>query len=404
LARALFFGLPVHGHVNPTLPLVRELVRRGDEVIYFATEEFATRIGETGAVYRPYQNGFLPELGAVSRRMDELAWIFMRTTGEILDQELDAYKALRPDYVMTDSVAPWGHWVSQLLNVPVVTSVTTFAFNRRVLRYAVKQGVRPRGGSAFIISKLRHVAKALSLQRRLRRRYGVPGAGIMGAISNRSGLSLVYTSREFQPCAETFGDAYAFVGPLLESRADGSDFPWDRIVHPRIVYVSLGTLFNADASFYRRCMDGLATLDAQVVLSVGRRVALDSLGAAPANMMLRAHVPQLEVLERASGFITHGGMNSVSESLFYGVPTVVIPQMSEQEIVAGRTQELGAGIVLSKPDVTADTLRSSVDRVLADGEFRQRARAIGDSFRAAGGVERAADLVMKTGRRQGARP
>ena len=399
MARALFFGLPVHGHVNPTLPLVRELVRRGDEVIYFGTEEFATRIGETGAVYRPYQNGFLPELGAVSRRMDELAWIFMRTTGEILDQELDAYKALRPDYVMTDSVAPWGHWVSQLLNVPVVTSVTTFAFNRRVLRYAVKQGVRPRGGSAFIISKLRHVAKALSLQRRLRRRYGVPGAGIMGAISNRSDLSLVYTSREFQPCAETFGDAYAFVGPLLESRADGGDFPWDLIVHPRIVYVSLGTLFNADASFYRRCMDGLATLDAQVVLSVGRRVALDSLGAAPANMMLRAHVPQLEVLERASAFITHGGMNSVSESLFYGVPMVIIPQMSEQEIVAGRTQELGAGMVLSKPEVTADSLRSSIDRILADGNFRQRARAIGDSLRAAGGVERAADLVIKTCRR-----
>ena len=220
----------------------------------------------------------------------------------------------------------------------------------------------------------------------------------MGAISSRAGLSLVYTSREFQPCAETFGDAYAFVGPLLESRADGSDFPWDGVVHPRIVYVSLGTLFNADAAFYRRCMDGLATLDAQVVMSVGRRVAIDSLGAAPANMLLRTHVPQLEVLERASAFITHGGMNSVSESLYYGVPMVVIPQMSEQEVVAGRTQELGAGIALSKPDVTADTLRSSVDRLLADGGFRQRARAIGDSFRAAGGVERAADLVMKTGR------
>ena len=210
---------------------MRELVRRGDEVIYFATAEFATRISETGAVYQPYQNAFLPELGAISRRMDELAWIFMRTTGEILDQELDAYKALRPDYVVPDSIAPWGHWVAQLLSVPVVTSVTTFAFNRQVLRYAVKHGVRPRGGSAFIISKLRHVAKALSLQRRLRRRYGVPGAGIMGAISSRAGRSLVYTSREFQPCAGTFGDAYAFIHhprrdeqpqrePLLR-RADG---------------------------------------------------------------------------------------------------------------------------------------------------------------------------------------
>jgi len=294
LARALFFGLPVHGHVNPTLPLVRELVRRGDEVIYVATPEFATRIGETGASYRPYQNAFLPELGAVSRRMDELAWIFMRTTGEILDQELDAYKALRPDYVVPDSIAPWGHWVAQLLSVPVVTSVTTFAFNRQILRYAVKHGVRPRGGSAFIISKLRHVAKALSLQRRLRRRYGVPGA--------------------------------ASWAPSAAAQA--------------------GRWSTRRGSFSR----------------------------APG----RSATPM-------PSFITHGGMNSLSESLYYGVPMVVIPQMSEQEVVAGRTQELGAGIVLSKPDVTADTLRSSVDRLLADGDFRQRARAIGDSFRAAGG-------------------
>src|SRR5688500_15268353 len=137
MARCLFFGLPVHGHTNPTLPLVRELSRRGDDVIYLSTAEFADAIAATDATFRPYRNAFLPELGSIARRMDELVWLFTRTSSEVLAEELDDFRALRPDYLVTDSVAPWGHWVAQILELPVMTSVTTFAFNRKVLRYGV---------------------------------------------------------------------------------------------------------------------------------------------------------------------------------------------------------------------------------------------------------------------------
>jgi MGT family glycosyltransferase len=123
------------------------------------------------------------------------------------------------------------------------------------------------------------------------------------------------------------------------------------------VYVSLGTLFNADASFYRCCFEALGELDLQVILSVGSNVALASLGRAPVNFHVHSHVPQLDVLRRASVFVTHGGMNSVTESLWYAVPMVVIPQMSEQAMVGRRVEQLGAGVYLSKSEVTAETLR-----------------------------------------------
>ena len=54
MARALFLSLPLHGHVNPSLPLVRELVDRGDAVTYYAAEAFASRIEQAGAKYRGY--------------------------------------------------------------------------------------------------------------------------------------------------------------------------------------------------------------------------------------------------------------------------------------------------------------------------------------------------------------
>ena len=334
--------------------------------------------------------------------MDELAWLFMRTTAELLDEELDAYRAEKPDYVLTDSVAPWGQWMGEILGVPVVTSVTTFAFNRQVMRYGAAHGVRPKSARAFL-SKLRHIAKAVRLMRQLRRRYGVNGPGLMGTMSGSSGLTLVYTSREFQPCAASFDDRYRFVGPLLGPRGDDRAFPWETITHPVLLYVSLGTLFNANPAFYRSCFDAFGGLDAQVVLSVGRTIAIESLGPPPANILVHAHVPQLQILERAAAFVTHGGMNSVSESLFHGVPMVVIPQMSEQEFVARRTEELGAGVFLAKEAVTPQSLRSAVERLLTDDGFRGRARAIGESFRAAGGVMSAADAVLAfTARSSGA--
>ena len=53
-AKALFFNVPGHGHVNPSLPLVAELVRRGHHITYFITENFHAKVEAEGAVFHPY--------------------------------------------------------------------------------------------------------------------------------------------------------------------------------------------------------------------------------------------------------------------------------------------------------------------------------------------------------------
>ena len=277
--------------------------------------------------------------------------------------------------------------------MPVVTSVSTFAFNKHVLAFAAARGVRPKS-IRRLLSKLRHIVKALRLGRQLRARHGVHGPGIRGLVVGRSDLNIVYTSRHFQPCSETFDDSFEFVGPSLADRGETDDFPWEQVQNPVIVYASLGTLFNADDKFYRDCFEAFEGQDFQVILSVGSNVCREGLGSAPANFIVQTHVPQLEVLRRASVFVTHGGMNSVSESLYYGVPVVVVPQMSEQAMVGRRVEELGAGLYVRKENMTADSLRASVLRVLADERFHRQAAVVSESFRAAGGVARAADSIL----------
>jgi len=394
MAKALFLSLPLAGHTNPSLPLVRELVSRGDEIVYYSSGAFAAKIGQTNARFRAYRNAYLADMSDLPERMDQLAWLLLRTTAEVLEQELESFRKERPEYLITDSVAPWGQWVGVVLGVPVVTSISTFAFNRNVLKFGIQHGVRPKS-TRILMSKIRHIAKAFLLTRRLRRRYGVRGPGIFGSVCGRSDLNIVYTSRYFQPCAETFDHHFEFVGPSMAPRRETTAFPWEQVTHRVVVYVSLGTLFNADPTFYRKCFDAFRGQDLQVILSNGTQIAMDTLGTSPPNFIVRAHVPQLEVLERAAAFVTHGGMNSVSESLYHGVPVLVIPQVGEQAIVGRRAEQLGAGLYLAKEDVTADRLRESVARLLSDERFREQASAVSESFQASGGVARAASAIWK---------
>jgi MGT family glycosyltransferase len=104
-------------------------------------------------------------------------------------------------------------------------------------------------------------------------------------------------------------------------------------------------------------------------------------------------VPQLEILRRSALFITHGGMNSVSEALLDGVPVIVVPQVGDQYFVAQRVAALGAGVGLTPAQATPERLRALAAQVLGDGSFRDQAGRIGQSLRQAGGYQGAADEV-----------
>jgi MGT family glycosyltransferase len=216
----------------------------------------------------------------------------------------------------------------------------------------------------------------------------------MGLMFGSSSLNIVHTSRLFQPCAETFDDRFLFIGPSVEARIGSGAAAWAGPSGKPLVYVSLGTLFNTDAGFYRSCRDAFAGGEIDVVMSIGRRVPVESLGAMPANMIVKPWLPQLDVLARAAVFVSHGGMNSVSESLHYGVPLLVVPQMGEQELVGRRVEQLGAGLCLAKEKLTPAALKTSVDRLLAERTFRDRAAEIGQSFQAAGGSTRGAAAIL----------
>ena len=221
----------------------------------------------------------------------------------------------------------------------------------------------------------------------LLRRHGYPVKGLLDLIQNDNETdTIVYTSRAFQPMAETFSDRYAFVGPSLPERALAEQPPKAR----PLVYISLGTVMNRQADFYRSCIAALGQEPLDVVMSVGESVDPASLSPAPANFRIERRVDQLAVLARADVFLTHCGMNSANEAIWFGVPTVLYPQQSEEGAVADRMEELGLGLRLKD----ASTIREAVRQVLTEPGYRERTLAMGETFRSAGGPTRAAEKIL----------
>src|SRR5882672_2953432 len=128
MAKALFLGLPLYGHINPSLALVRELAGRGDDGVYYAADQLARDIAQAGGRCRSYGGTALADLVRLPSQTDRLAWLLMRMSAHVVEEDLERFRDQRPDYIIADSVAPWEQWAAKILGVPLVTSISTFAF------------------------------------------------------------------------------------------------------------------------------------------------------------------------------------------------------------------------------------------------------------------------------------
>ncbi|MCJ0979986.1 UDP glycosyltransferase [Rhodococcus sp. ARC_M12] len=199
-------------------------------------------------------------------------------------------------------------------------------------------------------------------------------------------LSLI--PKVMQPNADRVAETVQFVGPCLDP-VRLNDRSWTAPDGP-LLYISFGTGYNERPAFYRLCIETFGNTDWHVVISIGRRVDPVALGALPANIEVHEHVPQLAVLDSATVFITHAGMGGCTEALWFGVPTVAVPQAVDQFGNAAMLAELGVGVHLEFEKVTAASL---ADAVAEARQLGSRASEVRAEVRAHGGVEQAADAV-----------
>jgi len=400
MAKYAMFAAHGHGHVNPTLAIAQELVARGEQVIYYLPETFRPAVEATGASFRLYEGEAFKHLRSgqpaftpgkkvdTSLMVGRMMETMVQESVSMLPQLLEEMRIEQVDSILYDRIFLPARLLSHILHLPAVLLNPSYAVNDHV---HVEQ-IMPRDHLQSLAQLFVPLNEDLA---RLCVTYHLPRYDLR-MLTQAADLNIVFLPRAFQPAGETFDERFVFVGPSLQAQRHYSgDFPLDRLdKHPQL-YISLGTAFNNQAEFYNLCFDAFGQTEWQVVLAFGQQIDPAELKEPPANFIAVPHVPQLEVLARADVFVSHGGMNSTMESLTFGVPLVVVPQMPEQEMTARRVQELGLGLALEKETLTAEKLRAAVEQIAHDPSFRARVQEMQHEIRQAGGFQRAVDAIIR---------
>jgi UDP:flavonoid glycosyltransferase YjiC (YdhE family) len=166
---------------------------------------------------------------------------------------------------------------------------------------------------------------------------------------------------------------------------------WVEELDSPLVYVTMGTVYN-QPELFRPLLDGLDGHGSAVV-TVGRDVEPDDLGPLPPRVRVERFVPQAHLLRRAAVVVSHGGSGTTLGALAHGLPLVLVPQAADQFDNAARAEAAGAAVVLRPGEVTAESVRAALGRVLGEPAFREAARSIEAEIAQMATVDEAATAV-----------
>ncbi|WKN24380.1 nucleotide disphospho-sugar-binding domain-containing protein [Azotobacter vinelandii] len=425
----VFILLPELSAFNSSFALARRLRTRGFRILYGGPQNFQEHVLAQGFSYElleiskpdfAKQENQLGSLRRWSLRRRQIRY-YRRESRLMLDRCVASFQQMNPALVLLDPLF-WPYAELPLrCGVPIVAFNTSFAssFNPQVppafcglMPGNPRLGrVRLRNGLAWgrriltVGSRLWYFEKIVPLLHGL-----LPGHSAIQRIERLGGRlcwseygprlvlpELVVAPRELDLPQLVASNDRTYIGACVDLARKDGDFDWGDLDPQRpLLYCSLGTyshvypharrLFSAVVDVLRR------RPDLQGIVQVGTAAETDNFGPLPTNIRILKHAPQIEVLARASLFITHGGLSSVRESLQFGVPMIVFPCWMEQPGNAVRVVHHGLGLRGNIAQVTFDQLLALIERV-EQGDFQPALRRMKAIFEAQSGCQAGVDFI-----------
>ncbi|MBU9762736.1 oleandomycin glycosyltransferase [Mycobacterium sp. TNTM28] len=367
----------------PHLAVVHELARRGHRVSYLVGAHLADLARPTGADVIACTS-VLPGAPGAPESFDENdavagMRIFLDEAVHVLPQVHAALDNDRPDLVLYDiggmagpvAAAQWGVPAAQLSP----SEVAWAGYHDDM---------------ADILGPILNSPDGLAYRQAFDSWLTDSGTGLtFDEVTGAPRRCLALIPRVMQRHADRVGDRYRFVGPCIDpQREDPGDWTPPAGDGP-LALLAFGTAYTDRADVYRNVIEALDGQGWRLVLSCGRA----EVGPVPPWVQLRASVPQPAVLAQADCFITHAGMGSCTEALWFGVPMVAIPQAVDQPANAARLEAVGVGCHLSDPLPSARQIRDAVRSVATSPTVRATLDAVRTEVRSHGGPGHAADAV-----------
>ncbi|MCA9709486.1 MAG: glycosyltransferase family 1 protein [Myxococcales bacterium] len=409
---------PWMGHLNASFHLAKSLRARGHDVTYVTVPLHADHIRAQGFEPQivfpdlPTRRDSSESAGLASIRAD--LRIYNDVTRRILAGELDAVLSPRGmDVAVIDYQIAFLAMITRRANVTTAIINTTLPSSRnqeippvgssiipdesRASRASVRLAWRVFAAQRYATELVLRLAgmknTPIGFTKKLACSTGYPASEVDlgGELAIGPKLpQLVLCPRAFDFPRSGSSDQHVYCGPCIDTQRADASFPWHELPAGRpLVYCSFGSHVarNAERGFrvgrlFRAVVELAARRPAFTFLVVtGRVVSAADFEALPDNVVLIERAPQLEVLARASLVITHGGLNTLKECIYYAVPMIVIPFLHDQPGNAARVEYHGIGLRCQRRDVSADRLVELVDRISGTPAFGERVSAMSALFR-----------------------
>jgi MGT family glycosyltransferase len=377
-------------HMHPHLAVVAELVRRGHRVTYLVGRHLADLARPTCADVVGFDSLLPGSPGAGRWPEDDTAGMrmFLDDSIHVLPQVRAALDDDRPDVVLHDIGGFAGPVVADRWGVPSAQlSPSIVAWN------TYRQDMRDVLDPIFDSASGKEYLKAFN--------EWLAGTSLtFEEVTGEPRRCLVLIPRVLQPNADRVDrDRYRFVGPCIDPRRED---PGGWVPPPGsgpLALLAFGTAYTDRVDVYHNMIEALHGAGWRLVIATGH-IRPDALGAVPEWVQVCQTVPQPAVLRIADAFVSHAGMGSCSEALWYGVPTVAIPQAVDQPANAAQLEAIGVGRHLTADPPTPGEIRDAILEVAADPQIRLRLDAIREELQRIGGPGYAADAIedVATGR------
>lgn len=334
--KAIYYNIFGIGHIRPTLPLVTELCRLGVEIIYHSSPARKELIESTGAQFKNYgrddysASDYNPNKNFVLQSLPAARGLL-----PFLQEE---FESIQPDFILYDSMAPWGYILSKIYNIPAFCIVTTLAFTPLEIQKAFQQNNIEIDEAN--INAIRFFKENFNLEIYLEQALGAYGKN-----------NIVFTNKAFNSLLDYDGKDFFFTGAQILPEQE-LELKYQKGFNQKIIVMSFGTIVLNETPelinhFIQLIEEYKNSPEAKLILSVGNSKNIELLKKRffpfPEHILIEEFIPQQSLLKIADVFINHGGMNSINEALCFRVPQIIIPIANDHFINAAQVEKLSLG-------------------------------------------------------------
>jgi MGT family glycosyltransferase len=400
-----FFPLHETSHVNATFGLAKKLKARGHRVCYLAIPDFEEYVCSQGLEFRPFCPDLFPKGSQQRIAADPAAAgrLWQKAFEMLCRGELDdVIRNCGFDLLIVDTWAQQLALIAYKVGVPAVLLSPTLPVTRDAALPPATEAIVPDTLLARMKIRLWWLKYDLHRLKLYLKKETVDYVRPMRAIAQSANYplehfdatgpspvlklfpELILSPQAFDLPRSKKDGRIRYIGALVDlQRKENVTFPWDRLdADKKLVYCALGTLsyrFGGAQAFLRMIIDAVAAQgDRQLVMAIGDHLSVDDFHPIPPNVILVNRAPQLQILQRASVNITHGGLNTIKESILLGVPMIIFPW--SRPVNAVRVVYHGLGLMSGIDQVSVARIQTLLDTIDRDPGFRIRVEAMKKKF------------------------